>query len=103
MSSAYMTTVAGDLNQQHATTGGNFLQYTPIQGTFGGADISQSSSQITGGRRRGRKTKRRNKKRLGRRTRRRRLTGGACACNQMGGGRKRGGSEVNFNGTMKYQ
>lgn len=90
MSSTYMTSVAGGLNQQHAVPGGgNLMNYTPIPGTF----------PFSGGyMKRTRKSKRKGRKM--RRTRRRKLRrgGGDCGCtDKFGGGGSKGGSKGGFN------
>ena len=80
MSSTYMTSVAGGLNQQHAVpNGGNLMNYTPISGTF----------PFSGGyMKRARKSMRKGRKM--RKTRRRKLRGGGgdCGCKMSGGGFK---------------
>ena len=88
MSSTYMTSVAGGLNQQHAVPGGgNLMNYTPIPGTF----------PFSGGYR---KSKRKGRKI--RRTRRRKLRrGGDCGCTNKFGGGSRGGSRGSRGGGFK--
>lgn len=106
MSSTYMTTVAGGMNQQHAMPGGNLLAYSAIPGSFG-------EPTMMGGRRRRRRSSRKTHKAANKRNkysgtrRRRRYKGGDCPCTKVGGNSKTmsgkiGGNGVNFQGQIDY-